>query len=152
MHTMKKTLRYTIIIVAAAAVAACCPCRYARKNPKPLAGTTWQLAQLSGIDMQCDPGTFEITFGINGRLTGVGSCNKFNAPYSVTPSRAIDIDTIVSTRRYCPLSEREQRLFRELDDATHYEIDGSMLMLLNNGEIRAIFTAPAATAAPAESK
>ena len=41
----------------------------------------------------------------------------------------------------CPNIEVEQTMFKELDDATFYEIDGPMLLLLNNGEIRAIFQA-----------
>ena len=32
-------------------------------------------------------------------------------------------------------------MFRELDDAAFYEIDGPMLLLLKDGEIRAIFQA-----------
>ena len=32
-------------------------------------------------------------------------------------------------------------MFKELDDAAFYEIDGPMLLLLKDGEIRAIFRA-----------
>ena len=32
-------------------------------------------------------------------------------------------------------------MFKELDEAAFYEVDGPMLLLLKNGEIRAIFRA-----------
>lgn len=138
---MKKSLfKFSILFVVAVA-AGCCPCRFARKNAKPLTGTTWHLVQLSGRDVQLETGTFDITFGADNRLTGIGACNRFSAEFKTTEKETLDIGTIAATRMLCPGSDTEQRMFQELDDATHYEIDGSMLIILNNGEIRAIFAA-----------
>ena len=129
------------MLLLAALIIGCCPCRFSRKNAKPLIGTTWHLIQLLGQDVHFKNGTFDITFGDDNRLTGIGACNNFSASYSTTANEGIDVGTIASTRMFCPESETEQKLFRELDDATHFEIDGAMLLLLNNGEIRAIFSA-----------
>lgn len=138
---MKKIIFSALIMLVAASIVGCCPCRLTRKNAKPFQGTTWHLIQLSGRDVHFDNGVFDITFGANNKLTGIGACNRFSASYKSTDKEALDIDVIASTRMLCPDIETEQKLFKELDEATHYEIDGSMLLLLNNGEIRAIFSA-----------
>ncbi|MBP3482024.1 MAG: META domain-containing protein [Alistipes sp.] len=137
---MKRIATYAVITVAAFAVG-CCPCRFSTKHAKPLVGTVWHLVQLSGTDLDYDASVFNVTFGDDGKLSGIGACNRFSAPYTTTERFGIDIGGIASTRMYCPELDREQRLFRELDDATHYEIDGPMLLILNNGEIRAVFSA-----------
>lgn len=136
-------LRFTKIFITltAVALAACCPCRFSTKNARPLVGTEWHLVQLRGNDVAFDAQSFNIHFADDGTLSGIGACNRFNAPYSTTEKRAINIGTIASTRRLCPNIEAEQSMFRELDDAAFYEIDGPMLLLLKDGEIRAIFKA-----------
>ena len=130
-----------VVLLLATAIVACCPCRFSRKNAKPLVGIEWHLVQLRGNDVSFPAEMFNVIFADNGSLAGIGACNRFTAPYSVTEKRGIDIGTIASTRRLCPNIESEQTMFRELDEATFYEIDGPMLLLLNNGEIRAIFQA-----------
>ncbi len=134
------TLKIVLSLVAVIAVS-CCPCRFSRKNAKPLVGTEWHLVQLRGNDVKFSSDTFNLTFAADGSLSGIGACNRFTAPYSVNDKRGINIGTIASTRRLCPYIESEQSMFRELDDAAFYEIDGPMLLLLNDGEIRAIFQA-----------
>ena len=138
---MRKDLFITLLLAVVVTVSACCPCRFGRKNARPLVGTEWHLVQLRGNDVKFDAQSFNIHFAEGGTLSGVGACNRFTAPYTVTEKRGMDIGTIASTRRMCPNIEVEQTMFKELDDATFYEIDGPMLLLLNNGEIRAIFQA-----------
>ena len=137
---MKHFIKYAAAATALL-IAGCCPSRFSTKHAKPLVGTVWHLVQLSGSDIDIEPSRFNIDFHSDGKLSGIGACNRFNAAYTTTDTHAIDIGTIASTRMMCPDIDREQKLFRELDDATHYEIDGPMLLILNNGEIRAIFKA-----------
>lgn len=138
---MKFRIIKVVLLAVAIAAVSCCPCRFSRKNAKPLVGTEWHLVQLRGNDVKFSAATFNLTFAADGSLSGIGACNRFTAPYTTTEKRGIDIGTIASTRRLCPDIEEEQTLFRELDDAAFYEIDGPMLLLLNDGEIRAIFQA-----------
>ena len=138
---MNQRFLQIFIVLTAGVIAACCPCRFSTKNARPLVGTEWHLVQLRGNDVAFDAQSFNIQFAADGTLAGIGACNRFNAPYSVTEKRAINIGTIASTRRLCPNIEAEQSMFRELDDAAFYEIDGPMLLLLKDGEIRAIFKA-----------
>ncbi len=138
---MRKRLCIAALLALSAISSGCCPCRFGRKNAKPLVGTEWHLVQLRGNDVLLDAASFNVQFAANGSLAGVGACNRFTAPYSITDKRVIDVGTIASTRRLCPNIELEQTMFREIDEATFYEIDGPMLLLLNNGEIRAVFQA-----------
>ena len=139
---MKKIICASLIMLVAAAIVGCCPCRKTRKTAEPFVGTTWHLIQLAGQDLQLADNTFNITFRNDNMVSGVGSCNRFNAKYNVDMEKeSLNIGVIASTRMLCPDSETEQRLFIELDGTTHYEIDGSILILINNGEIRALFSA-----------
>ena len=138
---MKQRVIKIVFALLSVSMVACCPCRFSRKNARPLVGTEWHLVQLRGNDVNFDAQSFNIHFAEDGTLTGIGACNRFTAPYTIAENRAIDINTIASTRRFCPNIEAEQTMFRELDEAAHYEIDGPMLLLLKDGEIRAIFKA-----------
>lgn len=141
---MKKFITASLIMLVAAAAVGCCPCRRSgsSKNVKPFIGTTWHLIQLAGQDMQLADNTFNVTFGPDNRLSGIGSCNRFNASYDVdTVKESLKVGVIATTRMFCPDNGNEQKLFNELDQATHYEIDGSMMLLLKDGEVRAIFSA-----------
>lgn len=138
---MKRGFSAIFVFALIVALSACCPCRFGRKNAKPLVGTEWHLVQLRGNDVTLDAASFNLQFAADGTLAGVGACNRFTAPYSVSEKRGVEIGTIASTRRLCPNIEMEQAMFRELDEAMFYEIDGPMLLLLTNGEIRAIFQA-----------
>lgn len=47
----------------------------------------------------------------------------------------------------CPDMDRERDYAEALEATTHYDMDGPMLLLLSNGELRAVFQAqPAPTA------
>ena len=48
---------------------------------------------------------------------------------------------IASTMMACPGMERENAFARALEATTHYDMDGPMLLLLSNGELKAVFQA-----------
>ena len=41
----------------------------------------------------------------------------------------------------CPGMEREHAFAQALEATTHYDMDGPMLLLLSNGELKAVFQA-----------
>ena len=41
----------------------------------------------------------------------------------------------------CPDLKREQAFIEALESATHYDMDGPMLLILSDGELRAVFQA-----------
>ena len=116
----------------------CCDCRKRAKLEKPLVGTEWQLVQIMGREVVAEGDSFTLMLHDNGNVTGQGDCNRFTALYKVTPTRALTIDQIGSTRRFCENYEAENRYFDILEQVTHYEMDAENMLLLSNGVLVAI--------------
>lgn len=139
---MKFLIRIAALAAVVALLGACCKCRsYQRKYSKPLVGTEWQLVQLNGQDLQPEADRYTVLFGADGRLSGVGACNRLTGTYQLGENRAVAISQLASTRMACPGMDREQTFMDMLTATTHYEMDGPMLMLLTDGELRAVFQA-----------
>jgi len=142
-----KTPKILLLILVTALMTGCCACRsYQKRTRRPLTGAAWQLVQLYGRSIQPEEGKFLLTFSAEeGRLAGVGACNRIAGKFTTDESRALKLGPILSTRMACPGLEQEQQFIRALESATHYDMDGPMMLLFSDGEIRAVFQAlPAA--------
>ena len=146
---MKNLLRMAVVTVLSILMVGCCHCRsYQKKTRRPLVGTEWQLIQLGGETIQPQEGSFTVTLSAdNGQITGVGACNRLSGPYKSDEKRSLKIGPLASTRMACPDLKREQAFIQALESATHYDMDGPMLLILSNGELRAVFQAIPAPAA-----
>lgn len=144
---MKNLLRTTVAAVLVLLLAGCCPCRsYQKKTRRPLVGTEWQLIQLGGETIRPVEGQFTMTLSADGQLAGVGACNHLTGPYTSDEDRSLKIGPLASTRMACPDLKHEQAFIEALESVTHYDMDGPMLLILSNGELRAVFQAvPAPT-------
>lgn len=129
-----------LCLVAALVAAGCCRCASKSRNAASLAGNTWQLVKLMGSPVEAAEGSYTLTFTDEGRITGVGSGNRLMGEYTAAANGKLDIAYPASTRMLCPDQEREDLFFRTISEADAYEIDGETLMLLRDGEARAIFT------------
>ncbi len=139
---IRQMMQWAACLAAVVIVEGCCPCRKHRTEPRPLVGTEWQLTQLGGRPFDAKGESFTVSFDAAGRLAGVGACNRLMADYTATDDGALRIGAIASTRMLCPGDGGEEQAFVEaLMRTTHYEIDGAMLLLLNNGELHAILEA-----------
>ena len=137
---MRNILSALLAVVLLTVVVGCCPCRKG-KNNKPLAGTEWRLMRMMGTDVDAADNQFVFQFSADGRFSGVGACNRMMADYSTTATGAISFGELAGTRMMCPRSDLETKFSKIIGQATHYEIDGDMLLLLSNGELQAIFKA-----------
>lgn len=140
---MKNLLRMAVVTVLSILMVGCCHCRsYQKKTRRPLVGTEWQLIQLGGETIQPQEGSFTVTLSAdNGQITGVGACNRLSGPYKSDEKRSLKIGPLASTRMACHDLKREQAFIQALESATHYDMDGPMLLILSNGELRAVFQA-----------
>ena len=137
---MKRIFSISMLCIVAALIAVgCCRCRSKSRAAVSLTGHTWQLVKLMGQDIAAEGESFTITFNEDGRLNGVGSCNRLFGDYTATADGKIEVGQLGSTRMMCPDVERENRYFMTIGEATAYEIDGQTLMLIFDGEVRAIF-------------
>ena len=138
---MKQILNFSMLyIVAALKAAGCCHCRSKSRAAAPLEGNTWRLSKLMGEDIETSGESFTLTFNDEGRLNGVGSGNRLFGDYKAASDGKLDIGQLGSTRMMCPDIETENRYFMAVGTATAYEIDGETLMLLDDGEVLAMFT------------
>lgn len=121
----------------------CSSCRKYQKLRKPLVGTEWHLVQMDGERItpseESSKGGYTLILGDNGNIGGVGACNTFMGSYEASAERNITISVSGSTRRMCRDHANEQRYFEMLQSATHYDMDGPMLLLLKDGYLIAIF-------------
>ncbi len=135
-----------MILLGAAMLGGCCSaCKQRTKNAKPLEGTTWHLIQIEGRDVAPEAGTFDITL-TDGNLSGIGACNRLMGSYTVEPKLGIRFGAIASTRMMCPNIETESQLAAVLEAATHYDIDYDILMIMQDGTVKAMFKAVTPTA------
>lgn len=136
---MKKLL--VMLVVAAVAVGCCAPCRSRVKNAKPLEGTVWHLVKVGGDSYTLPTDAFNIILNENG-LGGRGACNSLLGQYATGDKLALRFSHLGSTKMLCPDNEAlEMKLIKILSQTTHYDIDYDMLMLMQNGEVLAVFKA-----------
>lgn len=145
---MKHTIPALFLSLAVVLAAGCshtreCHCRaYQKKYRRPLTGTEWQLVQLYGQNVRPEKGAFMLTLSASdGRVDGTGACNRLSGSYTTDETRALRIEPLRSTRMACPGLEEERKFAEALETTTHYDMDGPMLLLLCNGELRAVLQA-----------
>ena len=140
---MKILLRIAVIAAVAALAAGCCKCRsYQKKNRRPLIGTEWQLIQLDGRAVKPEEGKFYVMFlAEENRFAGVGACNRLTGAYKTDGKRTLKIGPLAATMMACPGMDEEEAFTKMLESVTHYDMDGPMLLLLSDGELRAVFQA-----------
>ena len=136
---MKIFGKITMLVASVVLVASCCPCRKG-KNNLPLAGTQWCLVRMMGQDYAFDDGKFVFTFD-DGNFSGVGACNRMMGEFTTSTTGALKFQSIASTKMMCPNAELETKFSQILDRATHYEVDGNLLMILSDGEMQAVLQA-----------
>ena len=129
-----------MVVALVALMVGCCPCRKG-KNNLPLKGTEWHLMRMMGKDLTLGDDKFVFSFGEDGNFAGVGACNQFTGAYKSSDTRALKFESVATTRKMCPKVALEAEFSAILDRATHYEVDGNILMILSNGEVQAILMA-----------
>ena len=138
---MKKL--FVLLMVVLLAVGCCSTCRLRVKNAKPLEGTVWHLVKVGGESLTLPADEFNIILNENG-LGGRGACNSLLGQYATGDKYALRFSHLGSTKMLCPHNEAlEMKLIKILSQTTHYDIDYDMLMLMQNGEILAVFKAQA---------
>ena len=137
-----KTIRMFALAAIAILVSACCACRRSG-NTVPLVGTEWKLSQLDGEAVVSD--NYRMTLSDDGRIAGVGDCNRFTGTFALTSGAGrtnggLTVgENLVSTRKMCPNQGREDAFLKMLSAVDSFSIDGTRLMLIDSGNVIAIF-------------
>lgn len=132
-----KTLKWLAALSMVFILAGCCSCRKNKSSRIPLVGTEWKLTQLGGESVVSE--MYRMTLSEDGRITGVGDCNRFNGAYTLKDKTLEISQNMAVTRIFCPDQEREDRFFNMMFEIDTYSIDGRKLMLIRDGNVLAIF-------------
>lgn len=138
---MKTIYRICLWLLMGATVA-CCNCRHkAAKGERPLVGTTWQLIQIGEQTLQPVEGKYTLQLLEGGAVAAAGDCNRITATYTTDKKQTLRIEAPASTRKLCADAEGEARYVAMLDQTTHYDMDGPMLLLFEGDRLLAVMQA-----------
>ena len=99
-----------------------------------LTGTAWVLEDLSGAGV-VERGRATLEFDEAGRASGMGSCNRYSGPVTLTGDR-ISFGPLISTKMACveeALTAQEGRFLGALEAAERYAVAGSELRIYIRG-------------------
>ena len=135
-----KNAKYLILtLLAGALLAGCCPCRKARvRNAEEIKRAEWQMTQFNGRNFAAGNG-YLLTFNEEGRIGGVGDCNRLMGSYTLDNNGAMKIDLLASSRMMCPNQAQEDAFMKTLGQIDSWQMDGKLLMLFAKGELIAVF-------------
>lgn len=141
---MNTFMKIAAVAVLLTMITGCCNCRaFQKKNRMPLVATEWQLIQLGEQNITPEADKFNITFGADGRISGVGACNRLMGTYTTGEKNALKIGPLASTMMACPGLDREREFMQVVESATRYDMDGATLLLLEGDLLKAVFQAKA---------
>lgn len=139
---MKRNLFITAtLLLAGLMLTGCCQkCRKSREAAtRPIQNVVWHLTQFNGEEVN-RPDRYELTFGVDGNITGIGECNRFFGGYEVKDAAgSIKIGPVASTMMACPDMDLETEFFRMFDSVHLYQLDEKNLYLFVDNKIVAVF-------------
>lgn len=102
----------------------------AQNAASAIVGPTWTLTQLGADRPTASPAT--ITFGADGRVNGSTGCNSFFGAYTLSPTGALALSQVGSTRMACagPDMAQETRVLDAINRADRAAVQGGRLMLM----------------------
>lgn len=134
---MKKSAGILLVAVAAFAFAGCCNCGMTSARTGSLTGGQWQLAQFEGRTFAATGDSYMLTFSADNAVSGKGDCNRITGTYiSDREKSTLSFGPIASTRMMCPNQSQEDAFMKTLGTVDAYKIDGRMLMLFADGELK----------------
>lgn len=144
-----------LILLAASACKAPVVSSAVSDTDMPLESTTWKLTELDGRAVEVRSEQREPHFVLEpeshesgesgeeteertGRLVGSGGCNRISGGY-VRDAESIHIGPLISTRMACPepIMSTESGFLLALETADRYEIDGDVLLLIEEDSVLA---------------
>lgn len=119
------------VLTLAVLMASCCPCR--KSNPgsaSAFVDKEWKLIQKgSTVLPNREMDNYTLSFSNDGKVTGMGDCNRFSGSYIYSVSKKIDIMQLASTRMGCLDMTAENEYLDFLRNADYISVDGNLLVM-----------------------
>ncbi len=132
------------IIISIASVIALTFLVSAQKNKtvenKSLKETVWELAKISGFEMEkLDKKPYIVFANEANKVHGLGGCNTFGGKYEIDGNK-LKVSDVFSTMMACiPGMETENRFVSAINKVNEYEIKDGLLLLKQNNTILLTF-------------
>ena len=134
---MKKLTGILLAAGALFAFASCCNCGKTSARTGSLTGGEWQLTQIEGRTFAATGDSFTLNLSADNKVTGKGDCNRLTGTYTSDRNKStLSFGPMAATRMMCPNQANEDRFVRMLGEIDSYKIDGRMLMLFADGELK----------------
>lgn len=111
------------------------------KDLVKLSGVKWNLQMLKGKEIQLKDKNSEVFIQFDEsqkRVNGRAGCNRFFCDYEFDGDK-LKLSPIGLTRMACPDLETEQKFCEVLEKVNGVSIENNKLMLLQNGNVLAVF-------------
>ena len=123
--------------VAALTFSGCCNCGKTSSRTASLTGDRWQLVQMDGSAVSAAVDSYSLSFAADNTVSGQGDCNRLTGTYASDREKGtLSFGPLASTRKMCPDQAREDAFMKALDTIDAYQVDGTMLLLFADGELR----------------
>lgn len=105
-------------------------------DPASLLQGVWQVEDLDGRGI-VDRSQMTLEFGVDGRVSGHASCNRFNGGYTLT-GEGLSFSRLASTMMACPpaLMQQEQAFLSLLQDVIRFELSDEGALRLHAADGR----------------
>ncbi len=126
-----------MVAVAALTMAGCCNCGKMLSRTGSLTGEGWQLVQFEGRAFTAASDSYTLRFAADNTISGKGDCNRLTGTYTSDRDKStLSFGPMAGTRMMCPDQAREDAFLKTLGAVDSYRIDGKMLLLFVDGELR----------------
>lgn len=140
---MKKLSIFIVCAITAVLMTGCCGCRLnSNKQVKQLLETRWKLTELGTTKTLAasDADSYTLSFEPKeGRIFGKADCNRYFGGYVIKDKNSVSFTNTGATRMMCPNDSNEQQFLMMLSKVNGFVIDGSKLVLMNDGSTLAVF-------------
>lgn len=123
--------------VATLLLSCCSNCKQSKSGEiESLTETTWQLIQLDGTAFAAKDDAYTLRLTKDNSVSGKGDCNRLVGSYTLSDKGVLDLSKLGSTMMMCPNQAQEDKFVKQLASVDGFAIDGNLLMLLQNGEVK----------------
>ncbi|MEG1484553.1 MAG: copper resistance protein NlpE N-terminal domain-containing protein [Bacteroidales bacterium] len=139
---MKKR-QIVILVMMGAAMLSLSSCGSSKAAGNSIESAQWKLESMNGEKNKAfaESDSFTLEFlKKEGRIAGVGACNRFFGNYELAKKGEIDIKMGGATMMACPNLNLEAPYFKMLDEADKYKIEKEKLLLYIGDKVTAVFT------------
>ncbi len=97
-----------------------------------LESTSWQAYEVGGKAVESSQGSYTITFNVDNRVSGKGTCNVIMGGYTQSSGGELTLTQLATTRAACPNMAAEAQFLIALESVCAYAVVDDKLTLYDS--------------------